>query len=67
MEISVVSFQAISRVRLYLCTKGTEEGKKKKKKKPKKPSNQEESTNGAMNYNNLMQGVGACAASVRDE
>lgn len=66
MEISVVSFQAISRVRLYLCTKGTEEGKKKKK-KPKKPSNQEESTNGAMNYNNLMQGVGACAASVRDE
>lgn len=42
-------------------------GKKKKKKKPKKPSNQEESTNGAMNYNNLMQGVGACAASIRDE
>lgn len=66
MEISIVSFQAISRVRLYLCTKGTEE-EKKKKKKPKKPSNQEESTNGAMNYNNLMQGVGACAASIRDE
>lgn len=62
MEISIVPFQAIFGIRLYLST---EQGKEKK---PKKPSNWEDcSANEAVNNNNLMKGVGICPASAREE
>lgn len=62
MEIAWNGTIDISRVRLYVSTKGTEE----EEKKPKKPSNQADYKLNCMNYN-LIQGAGVCEASTRDD